>query len=478
MCLGESTTQNQYPRDLELILNQSGIGMRFNVVDEGKTGVSTLWILDQVESLIDVYHPDLVVAMMGVNDYGRILYYNDIPEASSGIFRHSKAYRFMRLIYMNVVNKLRKEDINGRKNGNLAGRFFETGLIAGDKKYGGSEKDYLELGSVYGQQDKLPEAEDFFKKAIELNPGSDKACSELGWLYRYQGKYSQAEEIFKKAIELNPKNDNAYFGLGILYRDQGNYSQAESMFKKAAALYPENNNACIGLGWLYIDPVNYPRTEYVYKKAVEINKKNEKAYLELGSLYQSQGKYLQAEEMYKKAITLNPKNWKAYLELGWFYHDQGKYPLAEEVFKKAIDLDAKNDKPYGAISILYGETGKPECAKEYAQKANRLRAGFYNSVSAGNYRKFKEILDKRGVRLVCAQYPMRSVEPLKKIFEDYKDVFFVDNDISFKEIVKKSGLKEVFLDMFAGDFGHCTAQGNKLIAENIAHVILKEVLGK
>jgi len=182
--------------------------------------------------------------------------------------------------------------------------------------------------------------------------------------------------------------------------------------------------------------------------------------------------------MYKKAIELNPKNWKAYLELGWFYHDQGKYFLAEEVFKKAIDLDAKNDKPYGAISILYGETGQPECAKEYAQKANKLRAGYYNSVSAGNYRKLKEILDKRGVRLVCAQYPMRSVAPLKKIFEDYKDVFFVDNDISFKEIVKKSGLKEVFLDMFAGDFGHCTAAGNRLLAENIAGVILKEVFNK
>jgi len=33
-------------------------------------------------------------------------------------------------------------------------------------------------------------------------------------------------------------------------------------------------------------------------------------------------------------------------------------------------------------------------------------------------------------------------------------------------------------DMFGGDFGHCTQKGNKLLAGNIADVILKEVFGK
>jgi hypothetical protein len=32
--------------------------------------------------------------------------------------------------------------------------------------------------------------------------------------------------------------------------------------------------------------------------------------------------------------------------------------------------------------------------------------------------------------------------------------------------------------MFAGDFGHCTDKGNRLLAENIATVILKEVFGR
>lgn len=46
------------------------------------------------------------------------------------------------------------------------------------------------------------------------------------------------------------------------------------------------------------------------------------------------------------------------------------------------------------------------------------------------------------------------------------------------EYFNKASYKEYFGDMFAGDFGHCTKKGNRLLAENIANVILKEVFGK
>ena len=175
---------------------------------------------------------------------------------------------------------------------------------------------------------------------------------------------------------------------------------------------------------------------------------------------------------------------RAYIGLGLGYQARGKFPQAEDAFKKAIDLFKKaidcpeNDRAYGAISVLYEEIGKPELAKEYAKKVDRFRLEYYNFITVNNYRKLKEILTKRGIKLVCVQYPMRSTDPLKKIFGKDEGVIFVDNKTIFKEMVKRSGLKEVFLDMFGGDFGHCTQKGNKLLATNIADVILKEVFNK
>jgi len=74
---------------------------------------------------------------------------------------------------------------------------------------------------------------------------------------------------------------------------------------------------------------------------------------------------------------------------------------------------------------------------------------------------------------------MRNIEPLKKIFQgNDKGIIFVDNEKVFKDEVAKYGHQDYFIDLMGGEFGHCTEKGNRLLAENIAKVILREVFGK
>ena len=181
----------------------------------------------------------------------------------------------------------------------------------------------------------------------------------------------------------------------------------------------------------------------------------------------------------KKAIELNPKNVEVYFELGRFYQNQGKLSEAEASFKKAIELNPKNIEVYGALKVLYIEMGNSRLAREYDKKAKELGLNYYRPMTIANYHKLKAILDKRGIVYVCMQYPMRNLGPLKKIFQDNEEgIIFVDNEKVFKEAVKKASYKEYFVDIFSGDFGHCTDKGNRLLAENIANVILKEVFNK
>jgi tetratricopeptide (TPR) repeat protein len=435
LCLGESTTQAQYPQFLEEALNQRNLGVKFSVIDKGSSGTDTPAILSQVESYLDEYRPDAVVAMMGCNDEG-VRYYQNIPEANTWLFRHCRVYRFCRIIYMHILNKKNK-----------------VGL--------------------YGLNRLDPD-----EKARELNPQNDSAYDGLGWFYLDQGKYLQAEDVLKKAIEFNPQNDNAYVGLGRFYRYQGKYLQAEDVLKKAIKFNPQNDNAYVELGRFYRYQGKYLPAQEALKKAVEFNPQNDNAYVELGWLYLDQNKSLGVENAFKKATELNPQNDNAYLGLGGAYLDQGKFSQAEYALKKAIELNSINDRAYGALLLLYAKIGRSDLAKSYAKKANRLRLEYYSPVTVGNYRKLKEILDKRKIKLICVQYPMRNLEPLKVIFEQDQGVIFVDNESIFKEALKKSSYKEYFKDMFAGDFGHCTDKGNRLLAQNIADSIFKEVFGK
>jgi hypothetical protein len=145
------------------------------------------------------------------------------------------------------------------------------------------------------------------------------------------------------------------------------------------------------------------------------------------------------------------------------------------MYKKALELNPGSDEALGSLVRLCEETGRPQLAREYEGRKERLRSGTCNLLTVNNYRSMKEILDRRGVRLVCVQYPMRRVAFLKQIFSDGKGVVFVDNEQVFKEAVKKDGFEAYFRDSFGGDFGHCTEKGNRLLAGNIARVILREI---
>jgi Flp pilus assembly protein TadD len=276
------------------------------------------------------------------------------------------------------------------------------------------------------------------KEEVRLDSGS-------GQLYQAQGKFPQAEDSYKKAIELQPQNSDAYVGLGQLYEAQDKFSQAEDSYKKAIELQPRNCGA----------------------------------YVRLGHLYRTQGKFPQAEDSYKKAIELKLRNNGAYVGLGRLYEAQGKFSQAEDSYKKAIESTPQNNWAYGALAVLYGKMGKPEQVKVYAEKAGRLRPVNFNPITVQNYCRLKDILDKKGIRLVCVQYPMLNIGSLKKIFENQEGaMIFVNNEQIFKDAVKKDGYDAYFEDAFAGDFGHCTVKGNRLLAANIANVILKEVFNK
>jgi hypothetical protein len=62
--------------------------------------------------------------------------------------------------------------------------------------------------------------------------------------------------------------------------------------------------------------------------------------------------------------------------------------------------------------------------------------------------------------------------PLEIIFENHSLVWIVDNEQSFERALAAEGVDKIFFDQFAGDFGHCTAQGNRLIAKNIKDKIV------
>ena len=96
-------------------------------------------------------------------------------------------------------------------------------------------------------------------------------------------------------------------------------------------------------------------------------------------------------------------------------------------------------------------------------------------VTRESHRRLKEILEQRGIHLVAVQYPMRDVDTLRSLYDDPTGITFVDNGPTFQRAVERLGYFEIFVDHFAGDFGHMTRRGKGLLGRNVARAITEGI---
>jgi len=77
----------------------------------------------------------------------------------------------------------------------------------------------------------------------------------------------------------------------------------------------------------------------------------------------------------------------------------------------------------------------------------------------------------QGIEFGFVQYALRKTDILRNVIEG--DVFYISNYEIFSDLLKQYKFVDLFYDDFAGDFGHATPFGNKIIADNVARQLLK-----
>ena len=99
--------------------------------------------------------------------------------------------------------------------------------------------------------DKLSNAENAFKKMIELYPQLAGPYANLGVIYSRQGKWAEAKDTLISGNNKNSKNIKILNQLGLVYRKSGDFSGAEKSYLAAISAKPNNAAAYLNLGILY-----------------------------------------------------------------------------------------------------------------------------------------------------------------------------------------------------------------------------------
>jgi tetratricopeptide (TPR) repeat protein len=242
---------------------------------------------------------------------------------------------------------------------------------------------YNNMGTALQKQNRLEEAIEAYKKAIELRPDYAEANNNIGVALQAQNRPEEAIEAYKKAIELRPDDANTYYNMGIALQAQNKLEEAIEAYKKAIVIMPDDANTYYNMGIALQAQNKLEEAIEAYKKAIAIKPDDANTYYNMGIAFKEQGKLEEAVEAQSKAIELRPDYAEAYNNMGIVLQEQGKLDEAVEVQSKAIELRPDYAEVYNNMGTIFQGQGKLEEAVEAYNKALTIKPDYaevYNNM--------------------------------------------------------------------------------------------------
>ncbi len=106
------------------------------------------------------------------------------------------------------------------------------------------------IGKIYKDNNRLPEALAHLEKAVRLLPAYVDAHNNLGTVFLASHRYKDAESCFRRALDIQPAYPDAHNNLGSLYYKQGLLERAQASYEQALALNPHSSDTHYNLALL------------------------------------------------------------------------------------------------------------------------------------------------------------------------------------------------------------------------------------
>ena len=456
-CIGESTTYGKWPSQLEELLNQGRGRRTVRVINRGVVGILTNDIADRVDGWLDEDRPHLVITMLGINDEGNVLVYKR-GGGRPWTIEHFRTARLISLLWRSSF------DVGMPEESETEAPFAEAHLDPEVRSVlEGLEKRRHEATRRF----RYSEMMEIHHELIATDPGTPVYhLAYLRGLVLHHDPPERLDEFFINEAGVDPSelDDNERrreiaswaerTGDGFTgFRLAASVARSAEDIDLERRLIEETtaNPDVAGLAWLRWAAF---ATRWEPPEMV--------------------GQCL------RHAADALPDGYQWSLLLGEISFLFDEHALAAEHFQQALlqrpDLPPSHELlVLGWIASSFAQSGDEIRAATFQARREELELGRFREFTRHNYTRVVEAARTRGTPVIAMQYPLLSVEGLRKLLDYRDDVTYLENRKNFETALLEASYRELFTDSFAGSFGHLTERGNSLVAENLASTLAEMI---
>ncbi|MDP8228868.1 MAG: tetratricopeptide repeat protein [Candidatus Electryoneaceae bacterium] len=199
--------------------------------------------------------------------------------------------------------------------------------------------EYFRLAGLAYQLRRLEEAVELYNEYLDRFGQNPDVHDLIGRIYLVLNKPREAQDSFRRVVELDSTRDETFFLLGGFAVAGDDWESAEIEFRRALAIDSSNvrywSNLMLALSGLD----KQQETLSVTTAAIELFPEVPQFYDIRGSTLQRMDRLDEALEMMDTAISLDSSRISPFLTKGWIHHQQGDWEQGASAYERALTIE-------------------------------------------------------------------------------------------------------------------------------------------
>ncbi len=208
-------------------------------------------------------------------------------------------------------------------------------------------------------------------RALEIDPNLAEAHTSLGTIAAvYEFNWPEAEAYFRRALEENPNYSIARYWYGIFaLAPQGRLDEALRETKKGRELDPLSPAPSSAVGMMICYQRDYDRAIKELQKTLDLDPNFAVGNLYLGKIYYEQGRTAEGIAALQKARDVMGDSPVIIGVLGYYLAESGDREGAQKLLDRLNELAAQRYVPAQPYALIYSGLGENDLAFEWLEKA-------------------------------------------------------------------------------------------------------------